>query len=130
MGIASGASWFTLAQGSPLHRAGLRPQAQSRPVLLADATDQLHQVLGLLPRRRVHWLISVVESDVVEPDDDGSGFDPIPKRWVIERTFGWFGGYHRLIQDYERLPEMSKAMVRAAMIRLMVPESPDPPNSF
>jgi hypothetical protein len=59
---------------------------------------------GGLLWRQVHWLISVVE-----PDDDGSGFDPLPKRWVIERTFGWFGGYRRLIRDYERLPEMSEA---------------------
>ncbi|PEN13351.1 IS5/IS1182 family transposase, partial [Longibacter salinarum] len=31
-----------------------------------------------------------------------------------------FGGYRRLIRDYERLPEMSEAMVRVAMIRLMI----------
>ncbi len=66
--------------------------------------------------RCFHWLISVVE-----PDEEGSRFDPLPKRWVIERTFGWLGGYRRLIRDYERRPEMSEAMVRAAMIRLMVP---------
>jgi putative transposase len=100
-----------------------------------SAPPVLKQLLGKVPRLKVifadkgykglpggllwrcfHWLISVVE-----PDDDGSGFDPLPKRWVIERTFGWFGGYRRLIRDYERLPEMSEAMVRAAMIRLMIP---------
>jgi len=57
---------------------------------------------------------------VVKPEEDGSGFDPLPWHWVIERTFGWFGGYRRLIRDYEHLPEMSEAMVRAAMIRLMI----------
>ncbi|WP_431768719.1 transposase [Salinibacter sp.] len=51
---------------------------------------------------------------------ESSGFDPIPKRWVIERIFGWFGGYRRLIRDYERLSEISAAMVRTAMIRLMI----------
>ena len=100
-----------------------------------SAPPVLKQLLGKVPRLKVifadkgykglpggllwrcfHWLISVVE-----PDEEGSGFDPLPKRWVIERTFGWFGGYRRLIRDYERLPEMSEAMVRAAMIRLMVP---------
>ena len=100
-----------------------------------SAPPVLKQLLGKVPRLKVifadkgykglpggllwrcfHWLISVVE-----PDEGGSGFDPLPKRWVIERTFGWFGGYRRLIRDYERLPEMSEAMVRAAMIRLMVP---------
>ncbi len=100
-----------------------------------SAPSVLKQLLGKVPRlkvifadggykglpggllwRQVHWLISVVE-----PEENGSGFDPLPKRWVIERTFGWFGGYRRLIRDYERRPEMSEAMVRAAMIRLMVP---------
>ena len=53
-------------------------------------------------------------------EEDDSDFNPLPKRWVIERTFGWFGGYRRLIRDYEYLPEMSEAMVRTAMIRLMI----------
>jgi putative transposase len=105
-----------------------------------SAPSVLKQLLGKVPRLKVifadsgykglpggllwrcfHWLISVVEPDDDESDDDESGFDPLPKRWVIERTFGWFGGYRRLIRDYERLPEMSEAMVRAAMIRLMIP---------
>jgi len=98
------------------------------------APSVLKQLLGKVPRLKVifaddgykglpgglvwrcfHWLLSIVE-----PEEEGSGFDPLSKRWVIERTFGWFGGYRRLIRDYEHLPEMSEAMVRAAMIRLMI----------
>lgn len=98
------------------------------------APSVLKRILGKVPRLKVifadsgykglpgglvwrcfHWLLSIVE-----PDEGSSGFDPLPKRWVIERTFGWFGGYRRLIRDYEHLPEMSEAMVRAAMIRLMI----------
>jgi putative transposase len=49
-----------------------------------------------------------------------SGFVVIPRRWVVERSFGWFGRWRRLSKDYEQLPEVSEAMVTVAMIRLML----------
>ena len=48
------------------------------------------------------------------------GFVVVPRRWVVERTFGWLGRWRRLSKDYERLPEVSEVMVTLAMIRLMV----------
>ena len=48
------------------------------------------------------------------------GFVVLPRRWVVERTFGWLGRWRRLSKDYEHLPEVSEAMVTLAMIRLMV----------
>lgn len=42
-------------------------------------------------------------------------FVPVPKRWVIERTFAWFGDFRRLDKDHERLPTRSLAMIRWAM---------------
>ncbi len=48
------------------------------------------------------------------------GFQVLPKRWIVERTFGWFGRWRRLARDYEQLPEVSEAMIRLAMIRLML----------
>jgi len=48
------------------------------------------------------------------------GFTVIPRRWVVERTFGWLGRWRRLSKDYEKLPEVSEAMVTLAMIRLML----------
>ncbi len=50
----------------------------------------------------------------------GKGFQVLPKRWVVERTFAWFEGYRRLSKDYERLPKNSEAMIELAMIRLML----------
>jgi putative transposase len=38
----------------------------------------------------------------------------------VERTFGWLNKHRRLSKDYERLPETSEAMIRVAMIRLML----------
>ncbi|MBD2743549.1 transposase [Coleofasciculus sp. FACHB-1120] len=49
-----------------------------------------------------------------------SEFKVLPRRWVVERTFGWLGRYRRLSKDYELLPEVSEAMIYGAMVRLML----------
>ncbi len=51
---------------------------------------------------------------------DQQGFQVLPKRWVVERTFSWFGRYRRLSKDYEYLPTTSEMMLYAAMVNLMV----------
>jgi putative transposase len=58
--------------------------------------------------------------EIVKRSDDAKGFQVLPRRWVVERTFAWFGRYRRLSKDYETLPETSEAMIYAAMSRLMV----------
>lgn len=60
------------------------------------------------------WLLQIVER---EPGQ--KGFVVLKKRWVVERTFSWLGGYRRLSKDYEALPPVSEAMVLLASIRLM-----------
>ena len=66
-------------------------------------------------RTVTNWLFEVV----VRPEGT-KGFVVLPRRWVVERTFGWFGRSRRLSKDYEQLPETSEAMIYAAMSRLMV----------
>lgn len=51
---------------------------------------------------------------------DVKGFQVLPRRWVVERTFGWIGRCRRLARDYERKTAHSEAMVEVAMIRLML----------
>ena len=51
-------------------------------------------------------------------------FRVLPRRWVVERTFGWLGRYRRLNRDYERQARTSEVMVYVAMIRLMLARLP------
>lgn len=53
---------------------------------------------------------------VVPKAVDQQGFQPIRKRWVIERTFGWLMLHRRLVRDYETLPQRSATMIHWAMI--------------
>jgi putative transposase len=48
------------------------------------------------------------------------GFQVLPKRWVVERTFSWIDQNRRMSKDYERLPESSEAFIYISMSRLMV----------
>src|SRR5918999_1140715 len=48
------------------------------------------------------------------------GFQVLPRRWVVERTFGWLGRNRRLSQDYEALPQTEEAFIYLSMIRLML----------
>jgi len=56
---------------------------------------------------------------IVKRTDDMKGFVVLPRRWVVERTFGWTRNCRRTVRDYERLPEHSEAMVRWSAIILM-----------
>lgn len=52
--------------------------------------------------------------------DTAKGFEVLPRRWVVERTFGWFNWCRRLSKDYKVLPATSESMIRVAMIRIML----------
>jgi transposase len=58
-------------------------------------------------------------------------FKVVPRRWVVERTFGWLMRYRRLVRDYERRPDHHEAMVYWATIMIMTRRlarrSTDPP---
>ncbi len=57
---------------------------------------------------------------IVRRPAGATGFVAQPRRWVVERSLGWFGRWRRLSKDYEALPEVSEAMVTMAAIRLML----------
>lgn len=70
--------------------------------------------------RELGWLLEVVERPTDESGHTLRGFTPLPKRWVVERTFGWLGRYRRLSKEYEYLPASSEAMIYLASANLLV----------
>jgi putative transposase len=57
--------------------------------------------------------------EIVKRPEGATGFVVLPRRWVVERTFGWLGRNRRLSKDYEVKTASSEAMVEIAMIHLM-----------
>jgi putative transposase len=94
----------------------------------------LESVAGKLPRLERIWadggyagqLIEWTKQaygwvlEIVKRNDDARGFEVLPKRWIVERTFSWFGWYRRLSKDYEELTENSEAMILVCMIHRML----------
>lgn len=68
---------------------------------------------GLRPWRKVRL-------EIVKRPEGTKGFLLLPKRWIVERTFAWLARYRRLSKDYEYLTQSSAAMIRVALIHLMI----------
>ena len=89
---------------------------------------------GLFPRLQLIWadggyagqLIEWVKEmggwvlEIVKRSDKRTGFVVLPKRGIVERTFGWLGRCRRLSKDYEELTERSEAMILVCMIHRML----------
>lgn len=75
--------------------------------------------LEVLVKATYGWVLEVVkQSDVAR-----HCFLVVPKRWIVERTFGWLNRFRRLSKDYEYHPATSEHMMYWAMIRIMLRSS-------
>lgn len=61
-----------------------------------------------------------IELEVVQNEPGVKGFVPQAKRWVVERTFGWLVQARRLVREYEKLAASTEAMIKLALIRLLL----------
>lgn len=113
-----------------VHAAGVQDRAGARPLLqrLAERFPLVGKVWAdggyanavddsLVGWARKHCGIDV---EVVARPAGARGFTVLPRRWVVERTFAWLTRQRRLARDYERDPAVAEAMVKLAMIRLML----------
>jgi putative transposase len=94
----------------------------------------LSKLLGRFPRLKLIWadgayagqLVEWARTlggwliEVVKRTTNSHSFEVLPRRWVVERTFGWLGRNRRLSKDYEELTESSEAWIHIAMIHLML----------
>ena len=88
------------------------------PFLLKLYADGGYQ--GPLFRTAVKKVMKQVNVEIVKRSDTAKGFVLLPKRWVVERTFAWFGRCRRLAKDWECLNRKGRAFLRLASIRLMM----------
>jgi putative transposase len=79
----------------------------------ADGAYDRRTLLG-----KAAFLDFVVE--VVRRTDTDPGFKVVPRRWVVERSFGWLTRYRRLVRDYEERLDVSEAMIFMAMGNLLL----------
>lgn len=61
-----------------------------------------------------------VDTEIVKRSDAAKGFEVLPRRWVVERTFSWLGRCRRLAKDFENLNRKALAFLHLASIRLML----------
>ena len=77
------------------------------------------------------WSVEVVERSprrgfIVTPDHQfqrvafPARFEPLPRRWVVERSFAWIGRDRRMSKDYEFLPATSETWIYLSMVRVML----------
>jgi putative transposase len=92
------------------------PQAFPRlETIFGDSKYHNRALEAWLAQERSEWHI-----EVKSRPEGSTGFTPLKKRWVIERTNAWNGRDRRNSKDYERLPESSAAMIKLSNIHLML----------
>jgi putative transposase len=116
-------------EGAKLVLAGLPQRFPRLPPLWADQADT-GPILDWI-HEQVGWTVEVVERSprrgfVVTADGQFQRlalpkiFEPLPRRWVVERTLAWTSRSRRMSKDYERLPATSEALVYLTGIRLLL----------
>jgi putative transposase len=74
--------------------------------------DGAYRDITAYVRKQFGWRLEVVQRSA-----NAKGFTILPRRWVVERSFGWLGRYRRLCRDFEHTTVSSEAMVYVASIR-------------
>lgn len=108
----------------------LKAEHTSRLELIwADSKYRNHRLDGWLKEVGAHYRIEIVSRPA-----GSQGFVKLPRRWVVERTFGWLGRYRRNSRDYEWYPHTSEAVIRVSSIhrvlRLLSPDESRKPVPF
>jgi putative transposase len=107
----------------------LAPLAKQFPRMAKVWGDSAYRGLATWLKETLGWGLELVKHwwsggvwvlEGQEPPPRPAGFQVLPRRWVVERTFGWLGRNRRLSKDYEFLPETEEAFIYLGMVRLML----------
>lgn len=102
------------------------PERLGAAALLLELVERLPRLLliwvdqGYSGQRFAQAVDSLLGAKVEVVKRQSQSFEVLPRRWVVERTFAWLYQQRRLVVDYEQLPEISEAVIYAAMTRLML----------
>lgn len=115
--------------GVVVHAADIQDRDGARLVLVALAHTFMRLRLiwadGGYAGALLAWVAGLrsargVRMEIVKRSDDVKRFKVLPKRWIVERTFGWLNLQRRFSKDYEFRTDTSETLIRIAMIGLMV----------
>ncbi len=115
-----------LVRAVVVHAANIQDRTGARLVLarMQGRFPRLHKIWadGAYSGSLIAWTQALLGCilEIVKRSDDRKGFVVWPTRWIVARTFGWFGRYRRLSKDDEQLPASSETMIYSAMIHLML----------
>ena len=103
-------------------RAGARQLLGSVSSLITQHLELIWADGGFSGKDFTKWIYDTygIEIEIVKRPDGTKGFILLPRRWVVERTFGWLTLFRRLRCEYEVLTASSEAFIYAAMSRLML----------
>jgi transposase len=65
-------------------------------------------------------ILPELKIEIVKRSDHAAGFEVLPKRWIVERTFAWLGRCRRLAKDLENRTRTALNFIKLASIRLML----------
>lgn len=104
----------------------LRQAYERHPSLRLLLGDQLYG--GPVVARAMAEINPDWQFHTVKRPPGQKGFTPLPRRWVVERTFAWISRCRRLARDFERYARTSLAMLVLAMLRIMLKRLAKPKN--
>ena len=100
-------------EGAKLLLKPLRNTLTRMGKIVADGGYQGQKMIDWV-RENCDWIFEIVKRTELHV------FRVLPKRWIVERTFGWFNDYRRLSKDYEYADDTSENMIYIAMAQLML----------
>ena len=115
-----------LIHGCLVHPANIQERAGAKLLLepLRDTLTRMEKIVadgGYSGQNMIDWtketcgwMFEIVKRTELHT------FKVLPKRWIVERTFGWFENYRRLSRDYEYAADTSENMIYIAMTQLML----------